>query len=271
MSQSIRIPRGVWMVVWLVAAVVVGGWIGPLEQFTAEAHVMDVEPVAGPTIALATASPIVIPTAVPTPIALPMPGCAIGDQVTLPGPDGDWVLAVVDTELRLPDGFAPPDLVATSRAGMAGGGKIRAIALADLREMAVSAKADGIPLRVHSAYRSEARQDEVFDEWAAAVGRRKALRVSARAGHSEHQLGTTIDFARGAAAPWTEKFGKTPTGRWLASHAPDFGFVMSYPEGGRSATCYDAEPWHFRWIGREHAASFVASGMTLREWLWLER
>ena len=271
MSLSRRIPRGVWTSVWLVTAVVVGGWVGPLEHFTAEAHVIVVEPIVMPAIALASASPFVLPTAAPTPITVPVPACAIGDQVTPPGPGGDWALAVVDTTLRLPDGFEPADLVATSRAGITGGGKVRTVVVADLRAMTRAAKGDGIPLRVRSAYRSESRQDEVFDEWAAAVGRRKALRVSARPGHSEHQLGTTIDFARGAAAPWTENFGRTPTGRWLARHAPEFGFVMSYPEGGRSTTCYDAEPWHFRWIGREHAASFVASGLTLREWLWLER
>jgi D-alanyl-D-alanine carboxypeptidase len=94
--------------------------------------------------------------------------------------------------------------------------------------------------------------------------------VSARPGHSEHQLGTTIDLARGPAAPWTEAFDETPTGRWLALHGAEFGFVMSYPKGGRATTCYDAEPWHFRWIGRDHAAAYVASGLTLREWLWIE-
>ncbi len=46
---------------------------------------------------------------------------------------------------------------------------------------------------------------------------------------------------------------------------------MSYPKGASDVTCYAAEPWHFRWIGRDRAASVVASGLTLREWLWRER
>ena len=60
-------------------------------------------------------------------------------------------------------------------------------------------------------------------------------------------------------------------GRWLARNAADFGFVMSYPKGASDVSCYAAEPWHFRWIGRDRAAAVVASGLTLREWLWRER
>jgi len=137
--------------------------------------------------------------------------------------------------------------------------------------MAAQARADGIPLTVRSAYRSEARQAQVFREWAREVGRRKALRVSARPGHSEHQLGTTIDFARGSAPPWAGNFAATSTGRWLARNAADFGFVMSYPKDASDVTCYAFEPWHFRWIGRERAAAVTASGLRLREWLWRER
>ena len=111
----------------------------------------------------------------------------------------------------------------------------------------------------------------MFEGWTRQVGRKKALRVSARPGHSEHQLGTTIDFARTSAPPGAGNFAATPTGRWLARNAADFGFVMSYPKGSSDVTCYAAEPWHFRWIGRDRAASVVASGLILREWLWRER
>jgi D-alanyl-D-alanine carboxypeptidase len=93
---------------------------------------------------------------------------------------------------------------------------------------------------------------------------------SARAGHSEHQLGTALDFrsARGPD-PWDlEDWGATPEGRWLAENAHRFGFVMSYPAGQESVTCYIYEPWHYRYVGREVAQEVMASGLTLREWLW---
>jgi hypothetical protein len=83
-----------------------------------------------------------------------------------------------------------------------------------------------------SAYRSYAQQVLTFDYWVGIGGYAQALRTSARPGHSEHQLGTTIDFGDGFAAPWEyDDWAATPTGVWLAQHAAEFGFVMSYPEG----------------------------------------
>jgi D-alanyl-D-alanine carboxypeptidase len=89
----------------------------------------------------------------------------------------------------------------------------------------------------------------------------------ARPGHSEHQLGVAIDF-RTAGATGTGNFGSTPAGRWLAIHAWEYGFVMSYPNGRTTVTCYDGEPWHFRYVGRTQAAEIHASGETVREYLW---
>jgi zinc D-Ala-D-Ala carboxypeptidase len=43
---------------------------------------------------------------------------------------------------------------------------------------------------------------------------------------------------------------------------------MSYSKGGESRHCYDYEPWHYRYVGREHAANVRLSGLTLREWIW---
>jgi D-alanyl-D-alanine carboxypeptidase len=197
------------------------------------------------------------------------PACRIADDVTTADPDGDWTLAVLDTDLRLPKGYAPRDLVAVARAGLSGGDSVRAIVLVDLRDLAAAARAAHVPLAVRSAYRSEAYQAQVFAGWVHLAGERSALRSSARPGHSEHQLGTTIDFATGRTAPWSGTFAKTKTGRWLALHGSEFGFVMSYPAGGIARTCYAAEPWHFRWVGRVRARAVAASGLTLREWLSL--
>src|SRR5215208_6311954 len=59
--------------------------------------------------------------------------------------------------------------------------------------MARAAGDTGAPLIVRSANRS-ARQEAAFTGWAATSGQRAALRYSARPGHSEHQLGTTLDL-----------------------------------------------------------------------------
>ena len=54
----------------------------------------------------------------------------------------------------------------------------------------------------------------------------------------------------------------------MKAHAWEYGFVMSYPRGKIDVTCYDFEPWHFRYVGRELAASIHGSGLTPREYLW---
>jgi zinc D-Ala-D-Ala carboxypeptidase len=262
---------------WLAIAVVIGGWVTPVRIQSDDLHVLppaSAAPLPESTELLArTPVPVAGPAVPATMLPRPPdpPHCRFDDDVTRPGPNDDWAQAVVDTALRLPADYAPSDLVPTAAAGIDGGGKVRKGVIADLRAMAAQAVADGIPLRIRSAYRSEPRQADVFEGWARQVGRKKALRVSARPGHSEHQLGTTIDFARSSAPPWEGDVAPTPTGRWLARNAADFGFVMSYPKGSSEVTCYAAEPWHFRWIGRDRAASVAASGLTLREWLWRER
>jgi D-alanyl-D-alanine carboxypeptidase len=113
-----------------------------------------------------------------------------------------------------------------------------------------------------------------FAYWVRVSGLASALLGSARPGHSEHQLGTTIDVTSlGAGLPWLMwDWGTTSAGRWMRLNAWRYGFVMSYPAKGSPArTCYRYEPWHFRYVGKEMAAAVRASGLTLREYLWRER
>ena len=164
----------------------------------------------------------------------------------------------------------PPDLVPVSRAGLSGGGTIRRIAIADLKALAKAGRKAGVRLAVESAYRSEARQHRTFAGWVRTSGEAEARRFSARAGHSEHQLGTAIDFkAAGGGSPWTQAFARSRHARWLAANAWRFGWIQSYPPGAETQTCYGAEAWHYRYVGRDVAAEVHASGMTLRAWLWL--
>lgn len=103
------------------------------------------------------------------------------------------------------------------------------------------------------------------------MGYSQALLTSARAGHSEHQLGTAIDFrSSGGSAPWNyTDWGTTAAGRWLAANAWVYGFVMSYPKGAQALTCYSYEPWHYRYVGRGVAKKIHDSKLTSRQWLWM--
>jgi D-alanyl-D-alanine carboxypeptidase len=54
----------------------------------------------------------------------------------------------------------------------------------------------------------------------------------------------------------------------MAANAWRYGFVMSYPRDAFEQTCYDYEPWHYRYVGRDLAARIRASGLTPRQFLW---
>ena len=224
-----------------------------------------------PTSSPATTA--VVPPAALTSTGSPsLPECRYADDPAAQSAYSDWQRTIVDTISRLPAGYVPPDLVPVARAGLPGGGLIRALAIPDLRALAEAARKAGAKLAVQSAYRSEASQRAVFAGWVRVAGDAEARRFSARPGHSEHQLGTAIDFrGAGAGAPWNGDFSTTPQAAWLAANAWRFGWLMSYPTGAQAETCYSSEPWHYRYVGRAIAAQVHASGLSLRAWLWGSR
>ena len=140
--------------------------------------------------------------------------------------------------------------------------------LPHLVDMLDAALAEGHMLVVVSSYRSYEQQEGIYQYHVNTYGIDEASRVSARAGHSEHQLGTTVDFSSAAVGfELVEAFGQTPEGRWLAANAHKYGFVLSYPEGKEAITGYAYEPWHFRWVGKDVAPQVLASALTLGEFL----
>ncbi len=168
------------------------------------------------------------------------------------------VLQRATREDALPGGYAPTDLVSVAAAGVPAAGYqvLRRIVLEDARALIEEAANAGNNLYVGSGYRSEAYQADVF----AAQVRRwgdedTANRYSARPGHSQHQLGTTIDVTDAFGA-----FRKSPAADWLRDNAHRFGFVLPYTQASVPLTGYVDEPWHARWVGRMLASALQAAG-----------
>ena len=148
------------------------------------------------------------------------------------------------------------------------GFEVRAVAADDLAALAEAAEAAGAPLDLIAAYRSYEEQADLFERRVQEQGEDFALAHVARPGHSEHQLGTAVDFKTPGAGDVDADWADSAQGVWLAGHAWEYGFVLSYPKDATPVTCYTFEPWHFRYVGRDLAASVHASGLTLREYLW---
>ncbi|HET6744501.1 MAG TPA: M15 family metallopeptidase [Candidatus Limnocylindria bacterium] len=204
----------------------------------------------------------------------PLPECRLANIMTVPRDYDSWSTTLVDWLLRVPKKYEPPDLVPVSEAGIAGAGLIRAVAIDDLRALAEAAAQNGTPIAVNSPYRSYAEQVASFNGWVAVDGYDDAITYSQRPGHSEHQLGLTIDFMTlGGGSALQGDWATTPSGAWMAENAWKYGWLMSYPKGAggalfSDATCFHYEPWHYRYVGRRIAARIHRSGLTIREYLW---
>jgi D-alanyl-D-alanine carboxypeptidase len=145
--------------------------------------------------------------------------------------------------------------------------ELRQEAAAAVRQLFEAARNEGLHLVVRSAYRSYEQQVRTFEANVRAFGLEYANRTSARAGHSEHQLGTAADVTSASNAYGLEGFERTAESRWLAANVVNYGFVISYPDGKEAITGYLYEPWHIRYVGREVAAAIAASGLTPIEFL----
>jgi D-alanyl-D-alanine carboxypeptidase len=187
----------------------------------------------------------------------------------------------VTRRLPLPESYAPLDLIFEL------GRPVRALVVNDLGTMLEAAKRDRADLVLVSGYRSPAYQATLFEkaihrelrrgetiDWQEAV--RRVTRFVARPGHSQHQLGTTVDLSsqeirRANGRPFSE----TVACQWLARHAHEYGFVLPYTVAAEARTGYVAEPWHVRWVGRPlatllHDQGYRSSGFPTADDLLLD-
>ena len=81
-------------------------------------------------------------------------------------------------------------------------------------------------------------------------------------GYSEHHTGLAVDFN-----DVEDDFRETEAYTWLQEHAAEYGFVERYPKGKESITGIDYEPWHYRYVGKEHAQRMNELNMCLEEYV----
>jgi len=200
----------------------------------------------------------------------PPPACADADVQVLDDPAAAWATVLIDTARALPADFGPNDLRNLADAGFpfTDGLAVRSLVVPDLDALRQAAAANGTPLSILAGYRSYAQQADLFDRRVDELGDAEAGSRVARPGHSEHQLGTTIDVTTEGDTDVDQSWGATPEGQWVATNAHKYGFLLSYPPDASDRTCYDYEPWHLRYVGRELAADVIDSGLSLREYLW---
>ncbi len=248
---------------WLVGSIILASLLVPGYSF-AEAQQVKVGPVIQPTL---LPSPRVVESERP----LATERAAHRERVPAPEVSCDDPRVLVDRSHALPPYYVPEDLEPLWAYGIPtlGGGEmlLRREAAEHLVRLVDDAAADGEELVVASAYRSYAHQQASYARLTSIYGT-EAGEMSATPGHSQHQLGTAVDFTNAAAGYelW-QPFGETTAYRWLTRHAREYGFVLAYPSGKEAETGYEWEPWHYRYVGVENAERLEESGLSLQEFL----
>lgn len=127
--------------------------------------------------------------------------------------------------------------------------------------------------QITQAYRTKEEQTEIYDSYLEIYGAEEGARLAAAPGYSEHHSGYAVDlnvftregvsYSLGSASEVDPAYG------WIYEHAADYGFVVRYPADKTAVTGITNEPWHFRYVGRGHAAYMTENDLTLEEYIAL--
>lgn len=149
--------------------------------------------------------------------------------------------------------------------------RVNATVKDSLDNMINAAAKEGLKIYPSSGYRTVARQTTLFNNQVSKCKKQgyksekaesMAATVVAKPGTSEHHTGFAIDF-NGVR----DDFYKTKEYSWLMKNAADYGFILRYPKNKTDITNVIYEPWHFRYVGKEHAQKIAQSGLCLEEYI----
>jgi D-alanyl-D-alanine carboxypeptidase len=229
------------------------------------------------SIPTVTSSPTNAPTDTPSPTATWTPP-PIGLCENRIPPDDD-LLTLVTHLYGLSRDYQPGDIVPLSdyfpvNITLGYQTEVRQVVIAPLQAMIRDMEAAGLRPFIISGYRSYSAQSIAWAKWVE-YNPDYAAGLSARPGHSEHQLGTTIDFGSPELEAVTgiediefhTYFYMTSEGAWLIQHAHEYGFTMSFPPDTLEITGFYYEPWHYRYVGVELATLLKQQDIYLIKYL----
>ena len=136
------------------------------------------------------------------------------------------------------------------------------VAVSGYRDHEQQARTHALWIDRHRAHSAGTHSEEDLE--------RQVGEFSAKSGHSEHQLGTTVDVSAPGTQPFNRAhapsaFSTSCAGKWVRDNAHRFGFTLSYPYGRELLTCFNPEPWHFRYVGVALATELASRGSMLEE------
>ncbi len=161
--------------------------------------------------------------------------------------------------------YTPENLIEISLNYSYGKNKLIDYAYEKFIELWNAAKEEDIHLMVNSSYRDYEEQKNIYEDYKASRGEKKADEIAAHPGHSEHQTGLVVDMTS-LKEPYVEEFKASNAYKWLKEHAHEYGFIERYPEGKSYITGYSPESWHWRYVGIEVATKMHNEDITFDEY-----
>lgn len=178
----------------------------------------------------------------------------------------DWQIRLVNRDNPLPDDFTIElENLDASR-------KFDKRAIEPLKQMICDMRDQGIKnIWAQSTYRSIEYQKGLYEKsinkyLKQGKSQEEAQKLTDeyinRPGTSEHHLGLAVDFNN-----VDEGFENTKAYKWLLENASDYGFILRYPKEKEDITGIEYEPWHWRYVGPEHAKKMKEQNLCLEEYV----
>ena len=177
-----------------------------------------------------------------------------------------WNLTLVNSTHPVPDGWT------VELKQLDGGQAVDSRIYPDLQAMFDACRAAGLKPMVKTSYRTYDDQKSMLvlkyrryrnDGASHAEAQRKALKVAAYPGYSEHQLGLAVDIDSSD----TQSCSNESVWNWMKRNCQNYGFIWRYPGVKSDITGISNEDWHFRYVGVEAATYIMENQLCLEEYL----
>lgn len=135
-------------------------------------------------------------------------------------------------------------------------------------ELKKAALKNGYDFDIDSGHRTFDYQQKVMNYYITRIGLDAALLKVALPGTSEHQTGLALDYSYFRNEECILNVKETDEEYiWIKNNAHKYGFVIRYPKEKEDVTKYTFEPWHLRYVGRDHANKMYNEFLVLEEYI----
>lgn len=178
----------------------------------------------------------------------------------------DWNLTLVNYKNEIPNNYQ------MSLTSIDSYRKFDTRAISYLKNMLNDMKKQGsFNIWAQSTYRSIESQKQIYNnkvQFYIGQGKNEkdakelTEQVINKPGFSEHNLGLAVDFNY-----VKDSFKNTKEYQWLKQNAENYGFILRYTKEKEEITKVNYEPWHWRFVGVEHAKKMNELDMCLEEYV----